>query len=41
MDELFADADLERAKRAMEAMLRMRKLDIAALRARPTASPAG
>src|SRR5687768_5778687 len=30
MDELFADPDPERAKRAMEAMLQMRKLDIAA-----------
>jgi predicted 3-demethylubiquinone-9 3-methyltransferase (glyoxalase superfamily) len=32
MDELFADPDPERAKRAMEAMLEMGKLDIAALR---------
>jgi predicted 3-demethylubiquinone-9 3-methyltransferase (glyoxalase superfamily) len=32
MDELFADPDQERAKRAMEAMFGMRKLDIAALR---------
>ena len=32
MDEVFADPDPERAKRAMEAMLKMRKLDIAALR---------
>jgi predicted 3-demethylubiquinone-9 3-methyltransferase (glyoxalase superfamily) len=32
MDELFADPDPERAKRAMEAMLGMRKLDIAELR---------
>jgi predicted 3-demethylubiquinone-9 3-methyltransferase (glyoxalase superfamily) len=31
MEELFADPDPERAKRAMEAMLQMRKLDIAAL----------
>ena len=31
MDELFADPDLERARRAMEAMLKMSKLDIAAL----------
>ena len=33
MEELFDDADPERAKRAMEAMLEMRRLDIAALRA--------
>ncbi|HKG16915.1 MAG TPA: VOC family protein [Solirubrobacteraceae bacterium] len=32
MDELFSDADPERAQRAMQAMLPMRKLDIAALR---------
>ena len=32
MDELFTDADPERAQRAMQAMLPMRKLDIAALR---------
>jgi predicted 3-demethylubiquinone-9 3-methyltransferase (glyoxalase superfamily) len=32
MDELFADPDPERAKRAMQAMLKMGKLDIAALR---------
>jgi predicted 3-demethylubiquinone-9 3-methyltransferase (glyoxalase superfamily) len=32
MDEVFADPDPERARRAMEAMLGMRKLDIAALR---------
>ncbi len=32
MEELFADPDKERADRAMKAMLRMRKLDIAALR---------
>jgi predicted 3-demethylubiquinone-9 3-methyltransferase (glyoxalase superfamily) len=32
MDELFADPDPERAKRAMEAMLEMGKLPIAALR---------
>ena len=31
MDELFSDPDPERARRAMEAMLKMRKLDIAAL----------
>ena len=33
MAELFADADPERARRAMEAMLKMRKLDFAALQA--------
>jgi predicted 3-demethylubiquinone-9 3-methyltransferase (glyoxalase superfamily) len=32
MEELFADPDPERAQRAMEAMLGMRKLDVAALR---------
>ena len=32
MEELFADPDKERARRAMEAMLQMGKLDIAALR---------
>ena len=32
MDELFADPDPGRAQRAMQAMLGMRKLDIAALR---------
>jgi predicted 3-demethylubiquinone-9 3-methyltransferase (glyoxalase superfamily) len=31
MEELFADPDPERARRAMEAMLKMGKLDIAAL----------
>jgi predicted 3-demethylubiquinone-9 3-methyltransferase (glyoxalase superfamily) len=33
MDALFGDDDPERARRAMEAMFKMRKLDIAALRA--------
>jgi predicted 3-demethylubiquinone-9 3-methyltransferase (glyoxalase superfamily) len=33
MAELFADPDKERARRAMEAMLKMRKLDLAALQA--------
>lgn len=33
MDELFADLDTDRARRAMEAMLDMRKIDLAALRA--------
>jgi predicted 3-demethylubiquinone-9 3-methyltransferase (glyoxalase superfamily) len=32
MEELFADADPKRAERAMQAMLQMRKLDIAELR---------
>jgi predicted 3-demethylubiquinone-9 3-methyltransferase (glyoxalase superfamily) len=32
MEELFADEDPARAQRAMQAMLQMRKLDIAALR---------
>ena len=32
MEELFADPDPERARRAMQAMLGMKKLDIAALR---------
>jgi predicted 3-demethylubiquinone-9 3-methyltransferase (glyoxalase superfamily) len=33
IEELFADADAKRAERAMQAMLQMRKLDVAALRA--------
>jgi predicted 3-demethylubiquinone-9 3-methyltransferase (glyoxalase superfamily) len=33
IDELFADSDPERGRRAMEAMLKMGKLDINALRA--------
>ena len=32
MEELFADPDKERANRAMQAMLKMGKLDIEALR---------
>jgi predicted 3-demethylubiquinone-9 3-methyltransferase (glyoxalase superfamily) len=32
MDELFADPDKERANRAMEAMLKMRKIDVDELR---------
>ena len=40
MEELFADPDPERAKRAMQAMLGMRKLDIAALRAAADGVPA-
>jgi predicted 3-demethylubiquinone-9 3-methyltransferase (glyoxalase superfamily) len=41
MDEVFADPDEDRAKRAMEAMLGMRKIDIAALRAAADGVPAG
>ena len=33
IDELFADPDPDRSRRAMEAMFEMKKLDIAALRA--------
>ena len=33
MEELFGDPDPERAKRAMQAMLQMKKLDLAELRA--------
>ena len=40
MDELFADADKDKANRAMKAMLGMRKLDIAALRAAADGVPA-
>jgi predicted 3-demethylubiquinone-9 3-methyltransferase (glyoxalase superfamily) len=40
MDELFADPDPERARRAMEAMLKMGKLDIAALEAAADGVPA-
>jgi predicted 3-demethylubiquinone-9 3-methyltransferase (glyoxalase superfamily) len=40
MDELFADPDPARATRAMEAMLGMRKLDIAALHAAAEGVPA-
>ena len=41
MEELFSDPDPERSRRAMEAMLQMRKLDIAALRRAADAVPAG
>src|ERR687894_594206 len=41
MDEVFSDADPERAKRAMEAMLKMRKLDLGALRAAADGVTAG
>jgi predicted 3-demethylubiquinone-9 3-methyltransferase (glyoxalase superfamily) len=40
MDELFADDDKERAARAMQAMLGMHKLDIAALRSAADGVPA-
>jgi predicted 3-demethylubiquinone-9 3-methyltransferase (glyoxalase superfamily) len=40
MDELFADPDPDRAKPAMEAMLKMGKLDIAALRSAADGVPA-
>jgi predicted 3-demethylubiquinone-9 3-methyltransferase (glyoxalase superfamily) len=40
MDELFADPDPERAKRAMEAMLKMRKLDVETLRRAADGVPA-
>jgi predicted 3-demethylubiquinone-9 3-methyltransferase (glyoxalase superfamily) len=40
MDELFADPDPERARRAMEAMLKMSKLDVAALRRAADGVPA-
>jgi predicted 3-demethylubiquinone-9 3-methyltransferase (glyoxalase superfamily) len=41
MDEVFSDSDPERAKRAMEAMLKMRKLDLGALRAAADGVTAG
>ena len=41
MDEVFADPDPERAHRAMQAMLGMRKLDIAELRRAADGVPAG
>ena len=40
MDELFSDQDSSRAERAMQAMLKMKKLDIAALRAAADGVPA-
>ena len=40
MDELFADPDPERARRAMDAMLQMRRLDIEALRRAADGVPA-
>ena len=40
MEEVFADPDPERADRAMKAMLQMRKLDLAALKAAADGAPA-
>ena len=40
MEELFSDPDPARAERAMEAMLKMRKLDIAALQSAADGVPA-
>ena len=40
MEEVFSDPDPERARRAMEAMLGMRKLDLAALRRAADGVPA-
>ena len=40
MEELFADPDPQRAQRAMQAMLEMGKLDIAALRSAADGAPA-
>jgi hypothetical protein len=40
MEELFADPDPERARRAMEAMLKMGKIDLAALRSAADGVPA-
>lgn len=41
MEELFADSDPERVKRAMEAMLKMRKLDLDTMRRAADGVPAG
>jgi predicted 3-demethylubiquinone-9 3-methyltransferase (glyoxalase superfamily) len=41
IEELFGDADPERAQRAMEAMLKMSKFDIEALRRAADGVPAG
>ena len=41
MEELFSDPDPGRAQRAMQAMLQMRKLDVAAMRRAADAVPAG
>src|SRR5919106_1084496 len=39
LDEVFSDASPEQAKRAMEAMLKMRKLDVDALHAAAEGAP--
>ena len=41
MEELFSDPDTGRSQRAMQAMLQMRKLDVAAMRRAADAVPAG
>jgi predicted 3-demethylubiquinone-9 3-methyltransferase (glyoxalase superfamily) len=41
MEEVFSDPDPERARRAMEAMFGMRKIDMAALRRAADGVPAG
>jgi predicted 3-demethylubiquinone-9 3-methyltransferase (glyoxalase superfamily) len=41
MDAVFDDADPERAQRAMQAMLGMKKLDVAAMRAAADGAPVG
>jgi predicted 3-demethylubiquinone-9 3-methyltransferase (glyoxalase superfamily) len=41
VDELFSDPDRDRANRAFEAMMGMRKLDLAALRSAADGVPAG
>jgi predicted 3-demethylubiquinone-9 3-methyltransferase (glyoxalase superfamily) len=41
MEEIFSDPDPERARRATQAMLGMRRLDIAALRSAAEGVPAG
>ena len=41
MEEVFSDPDPERAQRAMQAMMGMQKLDLAALRAAADGVPAG
>jgi predicted 3-demethylubiquinone-9 3-methyltransferase (glyoxalase superfamily) len=40
LEDVFSDADPEQAKRAMEAMLKMTKLDVEALRAAAEGAPA-
>lgn len=39
MDEIFSDPDRSKAERAVQAMLKMRKLDVAALRAAAEGEP--